>query len=56
MKIQQFHLHIGQLADFPVIRDDNMYYWLVYSIAGVAIPVIIHNIVFLMQNKLKLNR
>lgn len=34
-------LPIEQLSDFPVIRNNNTFDWILYSIAGVVLPIIV---------------
>jgi hypothetical protein len=36
-----YGLPIERLAEFPVIEENNTYWWLIYSIVGTMIPVII---------------
>lgn len=42
LKIWLYGLPIEQLASFTVIYDNNSWYWLIYTIIGVAIPLLIH--------------
>ena len=42
LKIWLYGLPIEQLASFTVIYDYNSWYWLIYTIIGVAIPLLIH--------------
>ena len=42
LKIWIYGLPIEQLASFTVIYDYNSWYWLIYTIIGVAIPLLIH--------------
>lgn len=42
LKIWIYRLPIEQLASFTVIYDNNSWYWLIYTIIGVAIPLLIH--------------
>lgn len=42
LKIWIYGLPSEQLASFTVIYDCNSWYWLIYTIIGVAIPLLIH--------------
>lgn len=42
LKIWIYRLPIEQLASFTVIYDYNSWYWLIYTIIGVAIPLLIY--------------
>ncbi len=42
LKIWIFGLPIEQLASYTVIYDYNSWYWLIYTIIGVTIPLLIH--------------
>ncbi len=41
-KIWIYGLPIEQLASYTVIYDYNSWYWLIYTIIGVTIPLLIH--------------
>lgn len=42
LKIWIYGLPIEQLASFTVIYDHNYWFWLIYTIIGVTIPLLIH--------------
>ena len=44
LKIQMYGLPITQLACFPIIQDDNQLFWILYSILGIFIPLIIYKL------------
>lgn len=52
LKIWIFGLPIEQLASFTVIYNYNSWFWLIYSIIGVAIPLLIHYLYFKCINML----
>lgn len=41
IKIYQYDLRIDSLAQFPVIASNNSSYWVIYSIVGVVVPILI---------------
>lgn len=45
IKIEQFGLSITKLSDFPVIPEHNTYYWIIYSIIGTILPLLIWEII-----------
>ena len=42
LKIWIYELPIEQLASFTVIYDYNSWFWLIYTIIGITIPLLIH--------------
>ena len=44
MKINIYNLPITQLAYFPVIKENNQFFWILYSIVGVFIPIIVYKL------------
>ena len=40
VKILQYDLPITSLSDFPIIKEHNTYYWILYSIIGVIVPLV----------------
>lgn len=44
LKIALWHLPAGSLAEFPVIHAHNRLFWLVYTIVGVLIPILIYRL------------
>lgn len=40
-KILLFNLPIERLADFPVILEHNQFFWVIYSIIGIYIPILL---------------
>lgn len=41
VKILQYDLPITSLSDFPIIKEHNTYYWILYSLIGVIIPLVV---------------
>ena len=44
LKIAVYDLPISRLADFPVITDNNEYFWILYTIVGLALPILAANL------------
>ncbi|MBR6423859.1 MAG: acyltransferase family protein [Bacteroidales bacterium] len=44
LKIAIWHLPIECLAEFPVIHAHNALFWLVYSLVGVAVPLLVYRL------------
>ena len=44
LKITVYDLPISRLADFPVIADNNEYFWILYTIVGLALPILAANL------------
>ena len=44
LKIAVYDLPISRLADFPVIADNNEYFWILYTIVGLALPILAANL------------
>lgn len=40
LKIKIFDLDINRLANFPIISDNNDYFWALYTLAGICIPIL----------------
>lgn len=40
-KILLFNLPIERLADFPVILEHNQFFWVIYSIIGIYMPILL---------------
>ncbi len=45
VKVWQYDMPIESLSSFPVISEYNSFYWLLYSVVGVIIPIIIWEVV-----------
>ncbi|MGM9833215.1 MAG: acyltransferase [Candidatus Limisoma sp.] len=43
LKIAVYDLPIARLADFPIIVDNNQYFWILYTIVGLALPILAAN-------------
>lgn len=52
IKILHYDLPIDRLSSFPVISEHNSYYWILYSVIGVIVPLLIWNIVKSIEHKL----
>ena len=50
LKIWIYGLPIEELASFTIIYDNNSWFWIIYSIFGVAIPLLIHYLYFKCTN------
>lgn len=53
IKVILYDWPIEKLSSFPVIYEHNSYYWVLYSIIGVVMPLIIWNIVKIIENRIK---
>ncbi len=53
IKIWQYDLPIESLSSFPVIGEHNTFYWIIYSIVGVVVPIAIWEIVDYIQHKIE---
>lgn len=53
LKIKQFGLSMTSLSDFPVIPEYNEYYWIIYSIVGVLIPIALWYLEFYIEKGVK---
>jgi fucose 4-O-acetylase-like acetyltransferase len=42
LKITMWHLPIESLAEFPVVHVHNGYFWLIYSLIGVIVPLLVY--------------
>lgn len=51
IKIICYSLPINRLAEFPVIEFRNKYFWILYSISGVLLPIMIRLILQVIQNR-----
>lgn len=52
IKILHYNLPMTQLSFFPIISEHNSYYWMVYSLAGIIIPLLICRVLFLFKKHL----
>lgn len=46
VKIAVYGWKIERLAEFPVIEEDNAYWWVAYTIAGVCLPLILQKVYY----------
>ncbi|WP_321332309.1 acyltransferase family protein [uncultured Bacteroides sp.] len=53
LQIAHYRLDIRELAKFPVIDGNNTYYWLLYCIVGVSVPLLIGAILNYCNNKIR---
>ena len=44
LKIAVYDIPVGRLADFPIIADNNQYFWIIYTIVGLALPIMAANV------------
>lgn len=44
LQIVIYHLPIKHLAEYPTIENSNSFFWIIYSLAGITIPLLIHYI------------
>lgn len=44
LKIAVYDLPMARLADFPIIADNNEYFWILYTIVGLALPILAANL------------
>lgn len=51
VKIMQYNLPIKYLSHFPVIFEHNSYYWILYSIIGVIVPIMIRACMLFIKNR-----
>lgn len=56
IKIAQYGMPITTLSSFPVIGEHNTFYWILYSVVGTVLPVLIWEVVDYLENKLKHNK
>ena len=40
LKIRVYGLPIERLAEFPVIEENNSWWWIAYTLVGVAVPLL----------------
>lgn len=52
LKIYCYDYPIKDLSCFPVIKDNNSFMWILYSIAGIAIPLLIEHIYIKIKSKI----
>ena len=52
LKIYCYDYPIKDLSCFPVITDNNSFMWILYSIAGIAIPLLIEHIYIKIKSKI----
>ena len=52
LKIYCYNYPIEDLSCFPVITDNNSFMWILYSIAGIAIPLLIEHIYIKIKSKI----
>ena len=52
LKIYCYDYPIEDLSCFPVITDNNSFMWILYSIAGIAIPLLIEHIYIKIKSKI----
>lgn len=38
--IEYCHLQLGNLAQFPVLPESNLYLWIIYSLTGIGISIL----------------
>lgn len=50
LKIFIYHMPYNQLADFKVIQEYNDFFWVIYSIVGVSLPLVLERIVYKFKN------
>ena len=50
LKIFIYHMSYNQLADFKVIQEYNDFFWVIYSIVGVSLPLVLERIVYKFKN------
>lgn len=53
IKIKQFGLPMASLSDFPVIGEYNNYYWIIYSVVGVLVPIVLWYLEFYVEKGIK---
>lgn len=46
LKIWIYNLPVEYLSSYTVIYDFNSWYWIIYSIIGIALPILIHYLYF----------
>lgn len=56
IKIWCYGLPITELSSFPIIREQNTYFWILYSIVGVVLPIAIWEVVKHIQNEILNNK
>ncbi len=51
VKVWHYDLPVERLSAFPVISQHNTWYWVLYALAGVVIPLILWELVACIQHQ-----